>query len=541
MATASTGWGSTCTAEIVEDSSTYVKIKVTSYWQNKSWDYNINRVSSWVYCNGSEVQVLNSGSVNSTGVGTSGKLALGSYTFTVNKTTSAQHISCYAKITSSSSYVSGTKTSDTVAVGVSQIISYTVSYNLNGGSGTFANQIKWHGTNLTLYSTTPTKAGHTFLGWGTSASDTTVDYSSGATYSANAGIILYAIWKANTYTVSYNLNGGSGTFANQTKTYGKTLTLHTAIPTRTYYTFLGWATYQTATTATYSAGGSYTSNSSVTLYAVWELNYIAPRINNLSIWRCDADGTFNEEGTYAKISFDWAVDRTGGVYAVYYKKLDETDYIGGTQVTLSGTSGSEEAVVSGTFDTEYAYNIKLNVADSYGYSSSYITLNSLFLAIDCTEDGKSMSFGTPVPEEVGLLRFAYDRVDISPISSLTYKNGKFFGGNLIWSGSSTMTEGSYITLTNPMSSLKNGLMLIFGRDSDYNLTPCFVPKDLVAQVGRTTYSWNFSTALFEYIGTKSLYISDTKIEGHSSNASSGTANGVTYSNGQFFLRYVYEV
>ena len=71
-------------------------------------------------------------------------------------------------------------------------------------------------------------------------------------------------------TVKYNANGGSGAPGNQTKVYGSTLTLSSTKPTRAGYTFLGWSTSSTATSATYAAGGSYTSNASATLYAVWQ-------------------------------------------------------------------------------------------------------------------------------------------------------------------------------------------------------------------------------------------------------------------------------
>jgi len=149
---------------------------------------------------------------------------------------------------------------------------YTVSYNANGGSGAPASQTKTYGTALTLSSTKPTRTGHTFLGWSTSSTATSATYSAGGSYTTNASATLYAVWSANTYTVSYNANGGSGAPSSQTKTYGVTLTLTTTRPTRTGYTFKGWATSSTATSPTYSAGGSYTSNSSVTLYAVWAIN-----------------------------------------------------------------------------------------------------------------------------------------------------------------------------------------------------------------------------------------------------------------------------
>ena len=70
------------------------------------------------------------------------------------------------------------------------------------------------------------------------------------------------------YTITYNANGGSGAPAAQTKTYGVNLTLSSTRPTRTGYTFLGWSTSSGATSATYSAGGTFTSNANTTLYAV---------------------------------------------------------------------------------------------------------------------------------------------------------------------------------------------------------------------------------------------------------------------------------
>ncbi len=73
-----------------------------------------------------------------------------------------------------------------------------------------------------------------------------------------------------TYTVSYNANGGSGAPTSQNKYYGVNLTLSSTKPTKTGYTFKGWSTSSTATSATWSAGGTYTNNASNTLYAVWE-------------------------------------------------------------------------------------------------------------------------------------------------------------------------------------------------------------------------------------------------------------------------------
>ncbi len=201
---------------------------------------------------------------------------------------------------------------------------YTVSYNANGGTGAPANQTKTHGTNLTLSSTkptranssaesytvtlksdgkgtsynagasytaneaatlyaqwnsststaavtlpTPTRTGYAFKGWGTSSTA-----SSGVTgkYTPSGNVTLYAAWIPNTYTITYNPNGGTGAPEAQTKKYDETMKLSTLIPTHAGYTFLGWAESANATTATYLPGGEFVKNADTTLYAVWQKN-----------------------------------------------------------------------------------------------------------------------------------------------------------------------------------------------------------------------------------------------------------------------------
>ena len=75
---------------------------------------------------------------------------------------------------------------------------------------------------------------------------------------------------ATTYTVTYDANGGTGAPDPQTENKDVPLTLSEDIPTRTGYTFLGWSADKNAVTADYPAGGSYTGNKSVRLYAIWQ-------------------------------------------------------------------------------------------------------------------------------------------------------------------------------------------------------------------------------------------------------------------------------
>ena len=270
--------------------------------------------------------------------------------------------------------------------------SYTVSYSANGGSGAPSSQTKWYDESLTLSSTKPTRTGYTFKGWSTSSTATTATWSAGGTYTTNATDTLYAVWQANTYTVSYNANGGSGAPSSQTKTYGKTLTLRSTVPTRTNYNFVGWATSSTATTASYQAGGSYTKNSAATLYAVWELAYSKPRITNISVNRVNTNGQSDDQGTRCKVTFSWATDKAAPTITISYRQTTSTNWSDVT-LTAQNTSGTVEQILSATFSIDKSYEVKVTVADSVGSSYVTRTLSSGKFIIDFKAGGDGIAIG----------------------------------------------------------------------------------------------------------------------------------------------------
>ena len=144
-------------------------------------------------------------------------------------------------------------------------------------SGTVTMVANWTAVSFNL--PTVTKAGYTCT-WNTASNGSGTSYASGASYTpsttASSSVTLYAVCTANTYTVSYDANGGSGAPSSQRKIYGVTLTLSSTVPTREGYTFLGWSTSRTATSATYKAGENYTVNANLTLYAVWKFTATVP-------------------------------------------------------------------------------------------------------------------------------------------------------------------------------------------------------------------------------------------------------------------------
>ena len=71
------------------------------------------------------------------------------------------------------------------------------------------------------------------------------------------------------FDVIYNANGGESAPENQKKTEGVNLTLSTSQPTKVGCVFLGWSTTVDGEVE-YLAGGTYSEDKSVTLYAVWK-------------------------------------------------------------------------------------------------------------------------------------------------------------------------------------------------------------------------------------------------------------------------------
>ncbi|MBR6726618.1 MAG: InlB B-repeat-containing protein, partial [Clostridia bacterium] len=131
-------------------------------------------------------------------------------------------------------------------------------------------QTKTHGVNLTLSSSKPTKAGHTFVGWATSSTATVAQHQPGGAYTEEGNVTLYAVWKAYEQCyVTYNANGGTGKPNAQMKYDNVPLTLSKIKPKRDGYIFQGWATSEDAKTAQYQPGDRYSKEGDVTLYAVW--------------------------------------------------------------------------------------------------------------------------------------------------------------------------------------------------------------------------------------------------------------------------------
>ncbi|MBQ8944847.1 MAG: InlB B-repeat-containing protein [Clostridia bacterium] len=184
----------------------------------------------------------------------------------------------------------------------------------------------------TLTTNQPTRTGYTFKGWSESKNATTATYQPGETYyvahSNQYDIYLYAVWKANTYKVSFNANGGSCSTSSKTVTYDSTYgTLPT--PTRTGYTFSGWYTSASGGTQITSSK-KVTITSAQTLYAHWSANTYNITFNATNGGSCSTSSkTVTYDSTYGTLPIP---TKSGYTFTGWYSSL-----IGGTQITSSST------------------------------------------------------------------------------------------------------------------------------------------------------------------------------------------------------------
>ncbi|MBQ2293866.1 MAG: InlB B-repeat-containing protein [Spirochaetales bacterium] len=187
----------------------------------------------------------------------------------------------------------------------------------------------------------PSKTGYTFDGWYIGDEKVTSEKI------VEEDLKLYATWKANTYTVKFDSNGGIGAMTDKTFTYdvAKELTANTF--SRTGYIFAGWAE---------SAGGDVVyadkesvknlkseNNATITLYAQWTANTYTVIFNtnggngNMD----DMSFTYDEPQTLTTNDFTrdgytfagWATSKDGNV--VYADKKNVKNLTAENNVTVT--------------------------------------------------------------------------------------------------------------------------------------------------------------------------------------------------------------
>ena len=163
---------------------------------------------------------------------------------------------------------------------------YTITYNPKGGiSGEITSQIKTFGNPIIIpQAAEPSREGYTFQGWSTSSFAVTATYHTGDSYTTESSATLYAVWKEQNITITFNANTADTVQdmpSDMTMKYWTTdsKTISTISPSRLNYAFKGWTLTQDGSGTVYQPGDTFYNprpQTLVTLYAQWDtaiINY----------------------------------------------------------------------------------------------------------------------------------------------------------------------------------------------------------------------------------------------------------------------------
>ena len=266
---------------------------------------------------------------------------------------------------------------------------YNVTYNANGGTTAISNEQKTDGAALTI-GAAATRAGYTFNKW--------VDQSGGqwdpaaSTTVTSTRYIFTASWTAIPRSVTYGLNGGTGSAPTTLtgKTIGQIVTLDSTTATKDGYTFGGWSIGGT----TYPAGASYTiATADVTPTAVWNPATYAVSYNGngATSGTVPGSGTFTTGGSYTASTNSGTLAKTGFTFAGWNTAANG----GGTTYAEGATNVSAIAdlILYAKWNAaSYAVTYALNGGTSSLPTQSAVQFGNTFtVASAATQAGKTFT------------------------------------------------------------------------------------------------------------------------------------------------------
>jgi len=159
---------------------------------------------------------------------------------------------------------------------------YTITYNLDGGTVLQPNLTSYNITTSNFMLINPIKTGYTFAGW-TGANGTTPQTAVSIAQGSTGDKEYVANWTFNTYTITYDLDGGTVSLDNLASYTIETPDFTLNNPSKTGYTFAGWT----------GANGT-TPNKTVTIEqgSIGNVEYTANwTLNTYNVTFIDHDGT----------------------------------------------------------------------------------------------------------------------------------------------------------------------------------------------------------------------------------------------------------
>ncbi len=205
---------------------------------------------------------------------------------------------------------------------------YTVTFDAQGGTAPSpASKSVTYGSTYGTLATTA-RAGYSFAGWWTVAGGGGTEVTAATTVTITTAQTLYAKWTVNSYTVTFDAQGGTAPSpASKSVTYGSTYgTLATT--TRAGYTFGGWWTAASGGGTEVTGATTVTITANQTLYAKWIENHGTLQLSATTY-------SVNENGGSVTITAT-RTDGSAGAATVNYATANGTALAGSDYTTNSG-------------------------------------------------------------------------------------------------------------------------------------------------------------------------------------------------------------
>ena len=274
------------------------------------------------------------------------------------------------------------------------LLPYFVTYQSNGAtSGTVpedrdaqgARTIYTIGQSVPVYGNTGglARTGYTFIGWGQNATDTQNLYKSGDSYTVGSGdIAFWARWSADTYTVTFDANGATGSPSKSVDYYttaGTPITLATIGSMQEIgYNFIGWGTSPVST----PVSDSYTVTSHVTLYAQWRIaNYSVTYLagnNGSGTLPTQVNVNYGATFSIAAATGLTASDAQGSYAFVSWSDSTRT-YAPGQSYVMGTSAVTLTAQWTRIYNVTYSYNggsVASPIADQQKIAGDTVTVSS---------------------------------------------------------------------------------------------------------------------------------------------------------------------
>lgn len=273
-------------------------------------------------------------------------------------------------------YTSSSRAANTSVYACYNLVTYTITYNLNGGTNPGGAPTSFTIESSAVTLPTPTRTGYTFNGWYENADLSTGGVKTTIPAGSTGNKTYWAKWTPITYTIHFNGNGNtSGSMSDQTGiTYDAATTITANAFVKTGYNFGGWATTQeraNAGTVDRTDGAAHgnlasTQGATAQLWAVWR-----PKTCTVTFdYQLSTEGHGNA-GTLSNVTatYDAAMPALSGNmptaangYA-FMGFFSETGGNGTKYYNADKSSANNWAVNTTSSTTLYAYYKKAEVAE----------------------------------------------------------------------------------------------------------------------------------------------------------------------------------